>query len=37
LVYDLFIGGVLAARLARPAEEREPTPEVGRVPEDERP
>jgi glycerol uptake facilitator protein len=35
-VYDLFIGNVLAARLARPPEEREPTPEVGRVPEDER-
>jgi glycerol uptake facilitator protein len=31
-VYDLFIGGVLGARLARPPEEREPTPEVGRVP-----
>jgi glycerol uptake facilitator protein len=33
-VYDLFIGSVLAARLARPPEEREPTPEVGRVPEE---
>lgn len=31
-VYDLFIGGVLTARLARAPEEREPTPEVGRVP-----
>jgi glycerol uptake facilitator protein len=36
-VYDLFIGGVLAARLARPPEEREPTPEVGRVPEEKGP
>jgi hypothetical protein len=36
-VYDFFIGGVLAARLARPPEEREPTPEVGRVPEEKRP
>jgi len=35
-VYDLFIGGVLAARLARSPDEREPTPEVGRVPEEER-
>ncbi|GAA5136975.1 MIP/aquaporin family protein [Pseudonocardia adelaidensis] len=31
-VYDFFIGGVLAARLAAAQEEREPTPEVGRVP-----
>lgn len=35
-VYDLLIGGVLAARLARPPEEREPTPEVGRTSTDER-
>jgi glycerol uptake facilitator protein len=34
-VYDFFIGSVLTARLARP--ERERTPEVGRVPTDERP
>jgi glycerol uptake facilitator protein len=34
LIYDVFIGGVLDARLARPPAEREPTPEVGRVPED---
>jgi glycerol uptake facilitator protein len=34
LIYDVFIGGVLDARLARPSAEREPTPEAGRVPED---
>ena len=34
-VYDFFIGGVLSARLAQPAAEREPTPEVGRVVEEE--
>ncbi|HLU57053.1 MAG TPA: MIP/aquaporin family protein [Pseudonocardia sp.] len=34
VVYDLFIGGVLATRLDRRPEDREPTPEVGRVPAD---